>query len=65
MSLDFFLLAINIFWNVSEIQLGENLLWAKVWLSFTLHFSPNLFHGQITQISIHQLSGPENKKLSP
>ena len=28
-------------------------------------FSPNLFHGQITQISIDQMSFPENKKCSP
>ena len=28
-------------------------------------FSPNLFHGQIAQIYIDQLSDPENKKCSP
>ena len=28
-------------------------------------FSSNLFHEQITQISIHQLSDTENKKCSP
>ena len=33
--------------------------------SHTALFSPNLFDGQITQISIHQLSDPENKKCSP
>ena len=27
-------------------------------------FSPNLFQGQITQISINQMSSPENKKCS-
>ena len=28
-------------------------------------FSSNLFHGQIAQIYINHLSGPENKKCSP
>ena len=28
-------------------------------------FSPNLFHGQTTQISIDQMSSPENKKCRP
>ena len=28
-------------------------------------FSSNMFHGQIVQIAILQLSGPENKKCSP
>ena len=28
-------------------------------------FSPNLFHGQITQISLNQISSPKNKKCSP
>ena len=28
-------------------------------------FSPNLIHGQITQISIDHMSSPENKKCSP
>ena len=28
-------------------------------------FSSNLFHGQISQIYIDHLSGPENKKCSP
>ena len=49
----------------------------KVWrkLSFRIYqltstathcaFSSNLFHGQIAQIYIDHLSGPENKKCSP
>ena len=39
----------------------------KVLLCAVSHcaFSSNLFHGQIVQIAILQLSGPENKKCSP
>ena len=37
------------------------------WWSSVSHyaFSPNLFHGEITQKSIDQMNSPENKKCSP
>ena len=39
--------------------------WTSVARSPHCAFSPNLFHGQITQKSIDQMCSPENKKCSP
>ena len=50
-------------------QPGVNQIYLKVkeWSRAYSHcaFSSNLFHGQIAQIFIDQLSDPENKKCSP
>jgi hypothetical protein len=41
--------------------------WDKIISEEASHctFSPNLFHGQITQKSINKMSSPENKKCGP
>ena len=45
------------------------LLWSSIWHDLHTYphcaFSSNLFHGQVAQIHIDQLSDPKSKKCSP